>query len=1693
MPAAVVAAAGEDDAKREPASLSNREMRALTTVVSDVRAAVARLRPPARPMEVLVHADAVPALRDIYYMLSNEDPMDAMPGRNVLGKWLFASRCAIPILSAVHADGVKNPEGDCAMNRRGGPTVYQTLRLLSMLSAPIDEANEVLVPGCNLEVHIMDLKHALAATPGAIEAIVSMLQHYMERKANNDANLVPAAESRVVEARIDNILRFFRNLLTPPRSTVARELMSRDRGTHIALVGACMRADLFVTLNLLFMDHDEARNLDTRIVLLVSEIYALALRCSSARDLAATVARTRRNRSPGERAIGARQGLFSSGPNHGRSCEETVGSGSDDELDLGTDVPDNDVTCSGGGSGGGAGSRRPTEEDSDRARGAAPTFARGGSRALPGAAGGLRAALQRERSLVGGGRSVVASGRWTNRHSGSFHVVAAAAGKEGGSNDAPGTASASALNPTGRSAVAAPRAKSLTSKRIVSVRNVSSRVGKTGTAGALQAGLKISSELLCILGAKNRPKLATISGRSVVAHAIRADLVNSGTLALGEIVSDLVSDVFPVLIVELRERISSAREKNAENHWAGRRFYLTLVAIVTGFQRELASRLGMELMLDGGKGFAAKLPHGSTITDANFEVARDLDSRVFVGWEAVRDAIDIESFKLVFEAVNEAREDGREHVKELELGTAAIKEMMKLLQCMSSSPARGGSSSNGADGRQKGAVDDAKGTGDHHISVPVAKTALVITMGKRQEIATDPEIEGKSDKLGMMVEKRSGVVNTVDGSGILDGVEATDDAACQRIDAHAPAVDTENAREDRPEGGPALGKVEDNTPFSFATPLSARDIALNTLEQLFEQGPFIDTPSALAKEFDPRVHSFGHLVNAIEIAFTFTETLLGKDFTRINVARKKTKRAKSKKLRKQKVESPPANLAVDTPKDPPPAKPQSYSPADPPLAKPDANIPTDSPSTEPVAIASSAAQDDEAVIEGGSKPASDVEPLSMSGTVGSRTRKKIIEESDESDSAEVELVVGTANDGKDCQDCVEARGSCEKEIDETRAAGVDGQGKRDEDGFIKPPLNAEKTVTHIGRPSFEANDNSLSPEAALDGTEDVEMQPRDGSTLPTGGPVNDVADAMTGRGLTESSSVSKTTPDVSEELNDREKTEMQGEEWNCGGETHQGVSLEGNGADHRKNREGEDKCGEGAEIAEMETEISKKLDDMKDARKDVDVKKDGEASKDEDANDNEGENDASSDESEEESGIGEALCEVEGTDVIRRFATPKTVQHIALTIRAALCCVSGVSGSILPVPEGSKELHSLPLVAKSLVVLQSVWKVAGSRDRGAFRCAYFNYATLHLFGIAMATAESQRAKEDTILGKLAEFGRDVTQEFYKVLTVNPALLMDTLFFPDISTQRLYASKMHQKSIMAAEEEARARGELKGTDEESSEEDSDAITKRKKRAPRKKSVRQRNIERQARNALRKHSVSRSRDEQSDEDVDDFENLEILQKLDSHGEGASSGDDRVDRRRRPMKRSRRRLKKNDFLNDGDPSGSDGISSSSDSDDSPLVTSKSKKRARSDKRKTSSEMEEAPAAKEFSSDDEYSDDALRAFASAFANDATENERPLDDGIPVPNAYRGESSDYGKADTAAGPEALEHTNVSPESTDEVGELAAPSTPESTDEAREQTAPVVSSKSSGEGPFVSDTPMPAAAAELKGRILLDGSDYGSE
>ncbi|CAN8071325.1 unnamed protein product [Agarophyton chilense] len=357
-----MAAVVEDSATpvSNTATLSVRQRLLLSQILQDIRTTVQHLSlPDVNPLSA-TDATAVDALKDLYYMLNVEDSLNALPAR----QFVFASRTAQtllhPIIVALHS----HPSSGDNQKRWSVPT-YQALRTLCVLSTPIPDANQFLPRGCALDVYCRQLSSFLAHNAASLEALVSLLQYYLEGKAAKIEALASAESCRLEDARIDNILTFFRNILSPPRIKQGNPLLTTDLGTHLALVSALQKADFYTTLSVLFSSSnpDEMRLHTTNTVFITADIYAFTFRHSSPKSISHTLRSHPYLRQPNANPPNGLQG---------QSTGEY---------------------------------RIPPKRTISKTR-----------------ASMLRTALLKERAAIGGSRAVTAGARWSNRHSGGFSL-----------------------------------------------------------------------------------------------------------------------------------------------------------------------------------------------------------------------------------------------------------------------------------------------------------------------------------------------------------------------------------------------------------------------------------------------------------------------------------------------------------------------------------------------------------------------------------------------------------------------------------------------------------------------------------------------------------------------------------------------------------------------------------------------------------------------------------------------------------------------------------------------------------------------------------------------------------------------------------------------------------------------------------------------------------------------------------------------------------------------------------------------------------------------------------------------------------------------------------------------------------------------------------------------------------------------
>lgn len=1144
-----------NDGPPDAVVLSARALHELSQVTQDIRSTVARVAVPSVSALAVVDAAAVDAVKDLYYMLNIEDPMNAMPARKLLGDRQIVASALLPLLAAVHSD----PAADANPKRWSVP-IYQVLRLLSLLSIPISRDNVLLKPGCNLDAQLLQMRADLSAAPRAVHALVALLQYYIERKADKTASFATAEQSKVEDARIDNLLRFFRNILAPPRDGVTPDFVFRDRGVHFALVGALVDADFYSTLVILFSSREDAQAQYTDLVYTVADIYAHTYRHSTPADIASYSSRNR-FANTGKRVMPGKENVT---PSAGKSTamvhklapsrkkHVSVFDKLRDDASVADAADIADATVK---------PRRERIHQAYEPKGNAST-----------AAAGLRAAMQRERSLIGGGRAVTATARWTSRYSGGFQAMkkapnsvaaeSAAAQRQQTSSGAGGPQSGSGgqTQQTQRARnVANAFSKNAVSKRVVSAHHFTKK-NNTGSEQVFQEGMLVTSEMLCLLSTKRRSKIVIASGKSMLSSVVRADLQRKGQVGISMLTKELIESSFSFFSRELRERIEEARARNVgatdEVLQRAQQSYLVLVAIVVGFQRELCVKGQSK-----GSNVTSKDIHKSSMEAT---LAANCNA-VGIGWEAVEAGVEVESFKMVFRVLVEASEGLKirakdlDHVKDLEMATFAVREMMKMLQGM--------------------------------------------------------------------------------------------------------AVETERTADESKQATETVSQGDDET--SRRTKLTARETALNTLEELFEREEYLNAPSDLAKDFDPKVHSFRHLANVIEVSYAFTSTLLDEsELARIQVQ-------KTKKTRTSRPRTSAANAAV----------------------KHDSGVD----------------------VNHGDPARSDRDASNISAG------------------------------------------------DVPSAFGFDNVQAEDDD-------------------------------CKLDDAEGVNAESEDRAT---GNQDSSCGQLATGK------------------LDDENDT---------------------------------------LELADSEEEDAKIITN----------------------------------------GDGDyGVHEIESTGVIRRFANAKALQALTLPLRAALCGTSSLTGSILPVPEGSSDILGADMAAKSLAVIRSVWNVVRQRERGALRGHFYSYGLLHLLSVAMAGMSQTGVVEGSVLHSLASFGREVTQGFFGWLALNPGLTLDCLFFMDKGTCLAYAGTAHQKQQMLDEQNCPASeaedghgdsdhslasypsdidigydSRMESGSEERQVRKSRSVAPRKRRtvAPENAPNRHRKLSRR-----RRHHAKDAIDE--DEDVDDFDALEF----------------------------------------------------------------------------------------------------------------------------------------------------------------------------------------------------------------------------
>lgn len=678
-----------------------------------------------------------------------------MPARKSVLEQQLVRAALLPLANALNSDPASQRN-----RKRWSVPMYQILRLLSVLSIPISQHNEILKPGCSLDLDLLKLRTDFALNRPAMAAFVALLQYYIERKAEKQASLATAEDSKLEDARIDNIMRFFKNVLSPPRAKVGPDIMSRDRGVHLALVAALVEADFYSSLIVLFSTKEDAAAQYSDLVFLVADVYAQTLRHTTPQQ----IYRTFRESRKGDRLIkvensdvqktspGQRASVFDETP------EETP-----------SELP-------------------PVRQ--------AATPSHNSSRSS-----GLRAAIQRERTFIGGSRAITKSARWTSLHSGGFTSVvrqstAAGALDENQSGEPPTMAAQndrklSLLNVS---------ADNLSRKRVVSTRNAIQSKLSLNPDLSLKDKMKVNSDLLCLQVTKGRTKVMNKESLKTTANdTMRRDLQRDGLRGIVRLITELTNECFDHFLLELRSRIEEMKTKplgqEAEALMKAQRAFLTILGSVVGFHRERYGRSCKPEKVGSSISCAAHIHQNSMkmLLAADFKIVRK-------EWVSVESAINVETFRLVFRILVEACDSVKGALKQdmqpedVERATFAIAEMMKILQGMA-------------------AVDD-ESTG----------------------------------------------INVKDGEQII--------------------ADIRNNNND----------------------LTTREIALNTIEELFQEEAFLNAPADLAKDYTAKNYSFRHLTNIVEVIHAFTTILLDeKELAHLQVSKKKRSR-KAQKARNPKHE-----------------------------------------------------------------------------------------------------------------------------------------------------------------------------------------------------------------------------------------------------------------------------------------------------------------------------------------------------------------------------------------------------------------------------------------------------------------------------------------------------------------------------------------------------------------------------------------------------------------------------------------------------------------------------------------------------------------------------------------------------------------------------------------------------------------------
>lgn len=620
----------ESEAKVTLATLNPRQLTFLSQASQEIRTTVSHLTlPKVSPLSVL-DSSAIDSLKDLYYVLNTEDPLNAMPVRRHILVKNIPNDCLFPIAVAANQD----PAAERNRKRWALP-MYQTLRLLSVLTLPIAADCELPKPS-QLDYLLLDLRAKLAAHRDALAGYVSLLQYYVDRKAEKRAALVPAEEAKLEDARIDNILRFFSNILSPPRRAVAEDIIQRDRSVHQALVGSLVHVDFYSTLAVLFLSAEDASAHYTDLIFLAADIYALSYRHSSPRQMYRVYLEQRANNKLVSSSDVALSASASNISDHRDVFSTSAGAPLDRSPEKQLHVKKSLIKTQ-------QMARQPN----------------------------LREALRYERNAIGGARAVTVPARWSSRHSGGFMRAVKP------SPDAP---AALYRNPNG--------GLGTTATRILSARGAVQHNKTFNPKQAFQESIGVNSQILCQLAARGR-SISKRKGLKQTLPLIRHDLQEEGARGLVAMTNEFLDTSFPFFIKEFRERIAETKERaQAEETDAlnrAQRAYLSIVGSVVGFHREKCGKVYKRdpSPINSGEDFSTQV-HRNNLTrilESDFKIVK-------TSWKTVEAAVELESFQLVFSVLVQACERSRESGKDesttelVELATFSVLEMIKLLQGM---------------------------------------------------------------------------------------------------------------------------------------------------------------------------------------------------------------------------------------------------------------------------------------------------------------------------------------------------------------------------------------------------------------------------------------------------------------------------------------------------------------------------------------------------------------------------------------------------------------------------------------------------------------------------------------------------------------------------------------------------------------------------------------------------------------------------------------------------------------------------------------------------------------------------------------------------------------------------------------------------------------------------------------------------